>query len=407
MKGVNLVPKSYTKPNGKSTSGTVQYKPDPKKYLYNIDTLYLNADCVNYEQVMEGGLLSRLIHGREYLLDTNENQFIELDIVGYDNPLIFKISHGDPPLYQFSIRNDDIAIYFSKARRENNMPMRIQINQFVLWEKGLKQAYFEALCVLSSLGFVPGQTKLNRVDFAVHSDQWQWNLKDLEKFIYPRNIADDNKPNFWRLDPITGDFETVYYGDRKRCQLRIYNKSLEAKKKKKQYFLDLYETLGMNPDKVWNVEIEVRRPFIKECKDFNGENLFDDFETVIDENRLADLWSVLMKMYSHPSPHWKHISEGSPYKSFYKVDGYELVREKDIDSNFDREVAQIAGRLRLGVINEDDYSLDNAIEKFKERYREIEEKQKKKDWDKEVERKKKSLHNNKINKSALKRRPQN
>ncbi len=394
------MPKSYTKPNGVSASGKVQYKPDPKKYLYNVDTLWLNADVENYDEIMEDGLLNTLVKGREFLLDTADHQFIELHITGYENPLSFKIFPGDPPMYQYSIRNDDIAIYFSKKRRDNYMPMRIQINQFILWEKGIKQAYFEALCVLSALGFVSWKTQLNRVDFAVHSDQWQWNLKDLQNFDYPRNIADDNKPNFWRLDPMTGDFQTVYYGDRKRCQLRIYNKSIESKRKKKQYFLDLYEKLGMDKDNVWNVEIEVRRPFIKECKDFNGQALFDDFELVLNENRLSDLWSYLMCMYKHPSPHWKLISVGSPYNSFYKVDGYELTRIKDLDSNFDREVAQIAGRLKLAVIKEeDDISLDNAIEIFKRKYKEIEVDKKKKDWISEVKNRKQSFHNYEINKS--------
>lgn len=393
------MPSSYSAPNGKQPNGKPRFKPDEKKYLYNIDTLWLNADALNYDEVMEERLLHTLQNGREHLLDTGDHQFIEVNLHGYENPLNFKVFPGDPPLYQYSIRNDDIAIYFSKKKRENNLPMRIQINQFILWDKGVHKAYFEALCILTGLGFVPGRTQLNRVDFAVHSDQWQWNLKDLEKFSYPKNIADDNKPNFWRLDPATGDFETVYYGDRKRCQLRIYNKSKESKRKGKEYFLDMYERLGMDKHNVWNVEIEVRRPFIKECKDLFGNRLFDDFELVLNENRLADLWSYLMTMYSHPSAHWSCISDGSPNKTFYKVDGYELMREKDIDSNFDREVAQIAGRLKIAVLKEEEYSLEKALDIFKERYEEIEVKQKKKDWEKEVVKRKKALHDNGINKT--------
>lgn len=394
------MPSAYTSKNGKDKKGNQRYKPDAGKYLYNIDTLWLNADSINFDEVMGDGLRERLNDGREYYHDHGEHLTIDLKLAGYENPVAFKVMPGEPPLYQYSIRNDDVAIYFSKKRREDNTyPMKIQINQFILWDKGVEKAYFESLCILSAMGFVPGATKLNRVDFAVHSDQWKWNLKDLEKLDYPRNIADDNKPNFFRLDPLTGDFQTVYYGDRTRCQLRIYNKSIEAKKKKKQYFIDLYEKLGMDKDNVWNVEIEVRRPFIKECTDFNGDKLFDDFELVLKENRLADLWSHLMMMYNHASPHWKTLSDGAAQKGFYKVQGFELLREKDIDSNFEREIAQIAGRLKLAVLNEENFSFKNAIDIFEKKYNEQLER-KNKTWDEEVDKKKRLIQNAEINKKA-------
>ncbi|MFH5781827.1 replication initiation protein [Heyndrickxia oleronia] len=392
------MPSNYTLTNGKDRNGKLRYRPDKKKFLYNIDTLWLNADASNYDEVMENGLLDKLELGRSYYLDNDLNSVIEISITGYKNPLLFKIFGGQAPLYQFSIRNDDMAIYFSRRSRIDQMPMKIQINQFILWSKGVEKAFFEALCVLTSLGFAPSGTKLNRIDFAVHSDQWNWNLRDLEKFEYPKNIAKDNFPDFYRLNPVTGEFQTVQVGDRTRCQIRIYQKSIEAKKKGKTYFLDLYESLGMDKDNVWNIEIEVRRDFIKECKDFNGEPLFDDFEKVLNENRLSDLWSYLMDRYHHPSKFWTYLKDGAVDKKFYNVDGFELIREKDIDSNFDREVAQIAGRLKLAVLDKEDYSFENAIKIFKDKFYEIEVKQKKKDWLEEVEMRKRFLHNNEINK---------
>lgn len=394
------MPATFTAKNGKDRNGNPRFKPDAKKYLYNVDTLWLNADSVNYDEVMENGLLERLNSGREYYLSEGEYLTIDVTLAGYENEVSYKIMPGDPPLYQYSIRNDDLAIYFSKKRREDNtFPMRIQINQFILWDKGIERAYFESLCVLSALGFVPGDTKLNRIDFAVHSDQWQWNLKDLVKFEYPKNIADDNKPSFHRLDPLTGEFETVYYGDRSRLCLRIYNKSIESKKKKKDHFLDLYERHGMDKDRVWNIEIEVRRPFLKNCENFDGEKLFENFDIVLKENRLADLWSYLMTMYNHPSAHWKMVNEGAAEKGFYRIQGFELMRTKDIDSNFEREIGQIAGRLQLAVLNQPDYSLENAIKIFEEKYKEKLE-QNDKNWNDLVEKKKKFLHNVEINKQA-------
>ena len=187
----------------------------------------------NYQDVLNNGLRDLLIEGRNYIMDTDEPMYIEVHLEYYENPLVFEILPGQPPLYQYSIRNSDLAIYFSKNARVDQLPMKVQLNQFILWEKGVFEAYKEALDILNSLGFILNQKKLNRVDFAVHSDQYQWTLDELKSFDYPRNIAQDNFPNFWRLDPLTGRFETVYFGSRSTCQLRIYNKSVEAKKKKK------------------------------------------------------------------------------------------------------------------------------------------------------------------------------
>ncbi|MEK4815196.1 replication initiation protein [Bacillus sp. FSL L8-0287] len=388
------MPISYTKPKGHDRNGNPRFEPDPKKYLYNVDTFWFNVGADNYQDVLNNGLRDLLIEGRNYIMDTDEPMYIEVHLDYYENPLVFEILPGQPPLYQYSIRNSDLAIYFSKNARIDQLPMKVQLNQFILWEKGVLAAYKEALDILNSLGFILNQKKLNRVDFAVHSDQYQWILDDLKSFDYPRNIAQDNFPNFWRLDPLTGNFETVYFGSRSTCQLRIYNKSIEAKKKKKEYFLDLYESLGMDKDKVWNIEIEVRRDFIKECKSLDGLRLFDDLDVVFEEGRLSLLWSHLMKMYAHNSAHWTRVSKGKK-NVFEKSKGY-LKREKDNVANAYRETAQIRGRLMNFVLNDKNYSLENAILKFIEMNKEYEE-YTTKEWTDQVEKKKLKFHNVDIN----------
>lgn len=385
---------SYSKPNGKLKSGAQRFKPDPSKYLYNIDTFWYNVGADNYQEIMDKGLRELLIQGREYNSDYDDCLVLEVPLEGYPNPIEFDILSGQKPLYQYSIRNKDIAIYFSKNERDGQLPMKVQINQFVLWEKGIYSAYLETRKVLECLGFQLNTSRLNRVDFAVHSDQFQWNLEDLKTFDYPRNIAMDNFPEFYRLDPCTGNFETVYFGSRSNCLLRIYNKSIEIKKKKKDYFYDLYKSKGMNPDKVWNVEIEVHRQFIKECKDLEGARLFDDLELVFEEDRLSLLWTYLMKMYGHNSAHWTQLKKGKK-GVFEKCTGY-LKREKDNNVNAYRETAQIRGRLMSFVMNDGDYSFEKALLKFVEMNKEYEE-NKAKSWIEDVEKRKARFHDLKIN----------
>lgn len=388
------MPQCYTKPKGSK-----QMQPDPEKYLYNVDTLWLNVSAENYQQVMDDGFRDTLISGREFNMDTNEAKTISIKLGNYENEIDFDILAGQPPAYQYSIRNEDMAIYFSKNQKEDNsLPMKVQINQFKLWEKGVVNAYLEALQVLYALGFVYGKAKINRIDFSVHSDQWEWNLKDLIKLDYPQNFTKDNFPNFWRLNPSSGQFETVYYGNRKYLQLRIYDKSKEIIAKDKKHFIELYKKKGMNPDNVWNVEIEVHNDYLKELKEaFHENKIFDDFDQCLTTDGLSQLWSFLIAQYSHKSDHWKQISKGG--QEFQKTDCY-IKRVKDVDWTTEREVAQIRGRLQKLLITTNSNDIDKAISIFREKQKQYDE-HKKRDFQREVKQKKKKYIDTTINSNVV------
>ncbi|PFD63271.1 replication initiation protein [Bacillus cereus] len=394
------MPSCYTKKKGTDRNGNPRFRPDDKKFLFNIDTFWYNIDILNYNDVMENGLLDELEEGRDFYLDHGESKTISVPLPNYENPLVFEVQLGQKPLYQFSLRNEDIAIYFARRYRDDGQyPVKVQINQFLLWDKGLINAYAESLGVLMSFGFATGKAKMNRIDFAVHSDQWEWVLDDLKTFEYPRNFKDDNKPDFFRLDPCSGEFETVYFGNRTRLQLRIYNKTKEIMKKGKMYFLDLYQSLGMDTENIWNVEFEVRRDFLKECEDEEGLKIFDDLEEVFNRDGLDKLWTMLMEKFYHDSAFWTQLSKGAKGK-FARTTGY-LIRTKDVDSNFDREVAQIRGRLMTAVINDENCNIETAVKKFLIKNRQYEEK-KGKSFVEDVEKKKMLLHDYEINKTIKK-----
>lgn len=383
------MPQNYSKRRGS------RFRPDPDKYLFNIDTFWYNLDIHNYDLVMDSGLRDILEKGLSSYLHSDEIDSIEVELPGYENPIVFEIQGGQRPIYSFSLRNEDIAIYFSKKyRSDGQCPVKIQINQFKLWEKGLMDAYIESLQVVAALGLEHGQAKLNRIDFCCHSDQWQWTLEDLKTFSYPQNIAKDNHPDFYRLNPIDGIFQTVKYGDRTRCQLRIYNKSIEVEKKGKEYFKEIYKRYGMDSEKVWNVEIEIRRDFLKELK-LDNINLYDNLELCFEKDGFSQLWSLLMQNYFHNSSHWKEIEKGKE-GIFEKVKGY-LIREKDIDSTIEREVAQIRGRLLKFLVTEEENSLGAAINKFVDRLDTYELK-KGKSWVNDLNKKKQKYHDYNINK---------
>lgn len=387
------MPQMYTKRNGTDRKGKKLFKPDPKRFLFNIDTLWYTYDAWNYDEVMQDGLQDRLMTGKMLAEDGEGKEYIELPLSRYEYPATFEIAaSGQAPIYAYQMRNKDMAFYFARRRRnDGTFPVKVQINQFKLWELGARDAYLESLEVLTSLGFGYEAAKPNRIDPCVHSDQFYWTLDDLKTLEYPRNVADDNKPNFVKLDPCTGEFETVYYGDRSRCQLRLYNKSIEITKKKKDYFREIYEQHGMDPEKVWNLEFEVHRDYLKGFanKETGETNIFDSMDFLLREDGLSLLWTHLTSdRFSHDSAFWTQVAAGDPNK-FVQCKNF-IFRMKDIDTTKGTEVEQIYGRMQTLVLNEElpedsDYKIE-AMKRLVNMIHEYED-EKDKDFEEEVKRK--------------------
>jgi len=348
------LPQNYTNSGG-SVNGKRTLRPSQKRFLFNVDTLWYTFDAENYGSVMSDGLLERLKEGKLIAEERKTKNYLTVRLKRYENPITFEIqAYGQAPIYAFCIRNEDIAIYLARQRRgDETYPIKVQINQFKLWEMGMKDAYAESLKVLNKMGFICTGAKPSRMDLCVHSDQFQWHFNDFEMFTYPQNFSKDNRPDFVKLCPKTGVFETVYFGDRSRLQLRIYDKSKEIKAKGKEYFRDLYIKHGMDPDKVWNVEFEVRRDYLKNFmnKETGEIGVFDSMENLLNKNLLSMLWTDLVTKFTHDSAFWKVLQRGDPNK-FIKCKNY-LFRLKEIDVTKIREVAQIRGRLKKFVLSKD------------------------------------------------------
>lgn len=403
------MPANYTLKWGKDRNGKQRYQPDPSKFIFNIDTLWYTYDALNYDSVMDSGLSNKLELGKAFAdNDQGYLDYVQVKLPRYEHPVTFEIQpNGQAPLYRYIIRNYDMAFYFSKQRRLDGrtFPVKVQINQFKLWELGVREAFIESLHVLAELGFIHESSKPNRIDPCIHSDQWRWNLSDFVNYEYPRNVAKDNFPNFIKLDPVTGDFETVYFGDRTRLQQRIYNKSKEIKAKQKQYFNDLYLSKGMDINNIWNIEFEVHRDYLKGFVDpVTGQtNIFDTMDFLLRIDGLSLLWTHLVNKFVHPSAFWKVLQKGDVDK-FVNCKENMIFRLKDIDSSKEREVAQIRGRLQKLILNEDlpedaDMMIE-SIKQFVNLCSEYED-EKEKDYEKDVYKKRKRYMDIEMLKLAL------
>lgn len=381
------MPPSFTKPRGKDRHGNPRYTVDPFKFIFQVDTFWYTIDIDNYDEVMENGLLERLREGRERTGDGEVSQYIDIQLSRYENPLLFEIGGGQTPKYAYSIRTEDMAFYFSKKKKTGQLPVKCQINQFILWSKGIEEAYIESLHILAALGFICGKARPRRLDMCVHTDQFQFILDDLKGFVYPRDPLKTNKPDFYKLDPDTGTFETVNYGSRDRLLLRIYNKTLEIINKKKYHFIELYKRHAIDPTKVWNIEFEIHWEYMKDFVDpLTGEKgFFEDLENLFNHNGFSLLWSKITSDFQLTSnmTFWKQVMLGDPSK--FRRLHEKLIRQKTVDTSLDREVPQIRGRLKkFGILLEkDQVSVMDAFKQFLQRNEEYE-KEKKKDFSEDV-----------------------
>ncbi|MDN4116964.1 hypothetical protein QYF57_25695, partial [Paenibacillus polymyxa] len=222
---------------------------------------------------------------------------------------------------------------------------------------------------------------------------------------YPRNVADDNKPDVQRIDPFTGVFETAYFGDRTRLQLRIYNKSVEIKKKGKDYFNQIYLDRGMDPDKVWNVEFEVHRDWLKGLanNETGEENVFDSMDFLLRLDGLSMLWSHLVgNKFTHNSAFWKVLRKGDPHQFAECRD--HLFRLQDIDTTKEREIAQIRGRLQKLILTEelpeDADMMVEAMKVFQTMFHDYE-KEKERDFEEDVLKKRRLYMDTKLLKAEM------
>jgi hypothetical protein len=403
------LPANYNKPNG-SYKGKPKFQLNKNSFLFNVDTLYYTIDCDNYDEcLLDTDLLEQLLDGIDFMYDhEDEHKTIDIKLPGYKNAIEFKIMNGQRPFYQFSIRSQDMAFYFMKKKRnyfktdskDVTFPIKVQINQFILWEKGVQAAYQESLHMLAELGFILGQAKPNRIDLACHTDQWNFNYYDFKDFSYPLNVVGDNHPHYLRLNPHNGEFETVYHGDRSRLQLRIYNKSKEIQKKSKLYFYEIYEKYGLRPNMVWNIELEIHRDYLKEfVHPLTGKTgYYNDMDNLLNDEGISVLWTYLTKdKYGWDNTFWNQVIKGDKEK-FYESK-FRAVRVKDINADKMREVAQIRGRLMKMVLTEETKHGEELKRSINEFYNLIfdYEKDKKKDYTKEVNKKRKAYHNKIVN----------
>lgn len=264
--------------------------------IYNCDWFSFTADFTRYYpkhtetvrntyDVEENKHLAKLFSELDEQRERSDGQ-------GYINLGLWSFhvrNHGNRSYY-YLLENDDMEIYLMRYRstNEENYPVYVHFKSQFLWSeiyslKSISEKYRLVIEWLEDVlnGKYLG-SKINRCDLAYHTDEMP-DVYDAEYYVGKHTLDTTRRTHriVSSIDIGSRKSETIFF--------RSYNKYLEVRQNKKQWFFEIWLHHGMNVRKVWNFEFQLKREFFKECK--IGRKKLDSAEDVI-ENQTA-IWKYL------------------------------------------------------------------------------------------------------------------
>lgn len=271
------------------------------------------------------------------------------------NGIDLTVHRNGIPFYSYKLSCNDFLVYFMDKEVRNSPPIKVRFLSTYLWSVGFEKAVEEFIDWLKGLHFAILTTKISRIDICVDSDKLHFRESDLPKMLTKARGKTKHYINDQYYNGREFSGFTIGRGD--PMLARIYNKSLEIKKSKKDWFHDLWKENSWDKESdVWRVEFQLRRKCLKEfsinsCEDFilKENNIWTYLTTqwltmkvTNSDDRNKSRWSV--------SPRWKIIQRANLTQSFSPA-----VRKKVKVGNTEQLLDQIAGlMLSLGALNNHD-----------------------------------------------------
>ncbi len=159
--------------------------------------------------------------------------------------------------YAFLLHNDLMELRLAKVRSRNKetYPIFVHFKSELLWSIGPENcwAWFHEWVTSNFEQII--SNKVNRVDLCCHTYKAiKLDPEYYRGFFSDHSLVGSNREN-------TG----IYFGSRKTRTVyaRIYNKSKEIKRSRKNWFKSIWQRYGLNEENVYNVEFELNRRFIR------------------------------------------------------------------------------------------------------------------------------------------------
>lgn len=237
-------------------------------YIPMIDMIIATIDIKKYEEVAKDLLIKLEDKKNEAKLLASQsfNNKTKITI----NNITFEVLANGSKGYAYILHNNDYEVKLSqfRSKSEDFYPVFVKIKSESLWANGPKNSWIKIIkWIRESVGTVL-KNKINRLDLCCHTDELELNENDYETF--KGNFHNDQIYRFRRK------VNAMVFGSRdSKVYCRIYNKTLETRQSnKKTWFFDIWKNKGLNPEKVWNVEFEIKRHFLK---DKNIDSVEDAF----------------------------------------------------------------------------------------------------------------------------------
>lgn len=313
--------------------------------IANIDTLVFTIDIDDYDNVCKP--LLHILDDIKQIAKKNISEMNgEKSMIEIGN-MTFEVKSVGVRMYAFILHNDmyEIQLAQHRSKSEYNYPVFIRIKSECLWSQGfLESVSFIKSWVAKNIGEIK-TTKISRADLCCHTDSIRLRFDDIEKFK-----SRCREQNCFMHDRA---LSSLNFGSRatQKVYARIYDKSLEIQEKRhKTWFRDIWESKGLNPDKVWNIEFELNREFFTDYYIDTVDDFIDKIKTIW--RYLTVEWLSLVD-FNREIIDRKHIDRCTINKAWLSLRsafdnfmGYALIkRVKQLSHDASAMVPQIIGCL--------------------------------------------------------------
>lgn len=298
--------------------------------IYNCDWFSFTADFTKYNPKDNDALnpdenkqLARLFAELDEQREKPEGDgFIDLGLFK------FRVyNHGNRTFY-YLLECDDLEIYLMRwrSKKEDNYPVYVHLKSQFLWSdiysvRTLEEKFRLVIEWLEDV--LNGKyiaSKINRCDLCYHTDEMP---EPYDKDQYVGAFTLDTERRTHRM------ISSIDLGSRKSEKLfyRSYNKFLEVRAKKKEWFFAIWEHHGLNIRQVWNLEFQMKREFFTEAKRKIAGRFFDTAEDVI-AGQAAIWWYLTHDWVSYRIPDNERRSRWSIHPWWTKLASYHECEEK-------------------------------------------------------------------------------